>query len=183
MGQVFLVRSATTDFDEQDRIVGTLDVPINTRGQAEISEIAQSLGAAEVDFVYSTAGTSSRQTACALAKALGVKMKELEDLRNLDFGLWQGLPVAEVQRMHRKLYTRWKENPCDACPPAGEEVGAVYERVEKMLGPIIKKNSFKAIVVVAPDPLRKVIRCYLTDRKIDNVLLSAQASPLERISV
>lgn len=183
MGQVFLAKSATTDFDEQDRIVGTLNVPINVRGQAEVAEMARELAGVPIDTVYSTPSTSARETANLLGKQLGAKVKDLEELRNLDFGLWQGLPVAEVQRKHKKLYTKWKESPCEACPPAGEEIAQVFERVEKVLGPIIRKNSFRGIVIVAPDPLRKVIRCFLTERKVDNVLLQAASSPVEKISV
>jgi probable phosphoglycerate mutase len=183
MGQVFLAKSAATDLEDQHRIVGTLDVPVNVRGQAEIAEMARELAGAGIDTVYATASESARQTAAQLAKKLGVKTKQLDDLRNLDFGLWQGLPVAEVERKHRKLYSKWKESPCEACPPAGEEIMQVYQRVEKCIGPIIKKNSFRAVVIVAPDPLRKVIRCYLKDHKIDNVLLHAEAIPVERISV
>ena len=94
MGQVFLAKSATTDFDEQDRIVGTLNVPINVRGQAEVIEMARELAGVPIDTVYSTPSTSARETAALLAKQLGAKVKELEELRNLDFGLWQGLPVG-----------------------------------------------------------------------------------------
>jgi broad specificity phosphatase PhoE len=183
MGQVFLAKSAATDLEDQDRIVGTLDVPVNVRGQAEIADMARELEGIGIDAVYACASESARQTAGQLAKKLGCKVKELDDLRNLDFGLWQGLPVAEVERKHRKLYSKWKETPCEACPPAGEEIKQVFDRVEKCVGPIIRKNSFKAVVIVAPDPLRKVIRCYLKDRKVDNVLLQAETSPVERISV
>jgi probable phosphoglycerate mutase len=183
MGQVFLAKSAATDLEDQDRIVGTLDVPINVRGQAEVSDIARELAGVPIDTIYATASESARQTAAQLAKKLGVKVKELDELRNLDFGLWQGLPVAEVERKHRKLYSKWKESPCEACPPAGEEIGQVYGRVEKWIGPIIRRNSFRAVVIVAPDPLRRIIRCYLKDRKVDNVLLQAQGVAVECIPV
>jgi probable phosphoglycerate mutase len=184
MGLVFLAKSATTDFDEQDRIVGTLDVPLNVRGHAEVAELARELSGRSIDIVYATANTASQESAKLLAKHLGTNVKCLDELRNLDFGLWQGLCVAEVQRKHKRLFTRWKESPCTECPPAGEEVARVYERVERVIGPIIKKNSFQAIVIVAPDPLRKVIRCFLTERKVDNVLLSAASpNPVECIAV
>jgi probable phosphoglycerate mutase len=183
MGQVILARSATTDYDEEDRIVGTLDVPLNARGLSEVAEMARLLAGREIDAVYSTASESARESAKILGKELGVKVKELDDLTNLDFGLWQGLPVSEVQRKHRKLYKHWKEHPSEACPPAGEAVDRVYERVEKVLGPIVKKNSFRAVVVVAPDPLRNVIRCFLRRSNVDNVVLNCERSMLETIEV
>ncbi len=92
MGQVFLAKSAATDLEDQDRIVGTLDVPVNVRGQAEIADMARELEGVGIDAIYACASESARQTAGQLAKKLGCKVKELDDLRNLDFGLWQGLP-------------------------------------------------------------------------------------------
>lgn len=183
MGQVILARSATTDFDEENRIVGTLDVPINQRGLSEVAEMARELAGQKINTIYSAASESARESAELLGRQLGVKVKELEELTNLDFGLWQGLPISEVQRKHKKLYKHWKECPRDACPPAGEAVEQVYERVEKVIGPIVKKNSFRAVVIVAPDPLRRVIRCFLRHMNVETAMINGDASMLEKIEV
>lgn len=183
MGQVILARSATTDFDEEDRIVGTLDVPINQRGLSEVADMARELSGQAIDTIYAAASASARQSAELLGKQLGVKVKQLGELTNLDFGLWQGLPVSEVQRKHRKLYKHWKDSPREICPPAGEAVEQVYERVEKVIGPIIKRNSFRAVVIVAPDPLRKVIRCFLRHMNVETAMINGDAAMLEKIEV
>lgn len=183
MGRVILTRSATTDFDEEDRIVGTLDVPINARGLAEVAEVARQLADQEIDAIYAASCEQARESARLLGKELGVKVKELDELKNLDFGLWQGLPVSEVQRKHRKLYKLWKENPSLACPPAGESIEDVYQRVENVIGLVIKRNSFRTIVVVAPDPLRKIIRCFLQHANVETVLHNGDSRMLEKIEV
>lgn len=169
MGQIILVRAGTTDFDEQHRIVGTLDIPVNVRGQAEMAEMARELKDLKVDRIYSAAGESARESAAALGEQLGVKSRVLDDLRNLDFGLWQGLKVEEVRHRHRKVFRQWEESPCVVCPPAGEMVDQVFERVRKALKPVVKRAQSGRTVLVAPDPLRQVIRCYLKGMDIANL--------------
>jgi len=166
MGTILLVRPGTTDFDEEDRIVGTLDIPLNVRGQAEMAELARELRDQPIDMIYSAADESARQSAQALGEQLDVKVKVLNDLRNLDFGLWQGLPVEEVRRKHKKLFKHWQETPCAICPPAGETVEDVALRVKKSLKPVLKRVQRGVVAVVAPEPLRQVIRCHLTDQDL-----------------
>src|SRR5690606_34181359 len=100
MGQLILARCGSTDFDEQDRIVGNLDIPVDVRGQAEMAELARDLKDTPIHTIYSSAGESARESARFLGEKLGVRVKVLEDLRNVDFGLWQGLPISEVRRKH-----------------------------------------------------------------------------------
>ncbi len=38
---VILIRPGSTDFDEQGRIQGTLDVPLNEQGAAEVGRLAE----------------------------------------------------------------------------------------------------------------------------------------------
>ena len=183
MGTLILARSGTTDFDEQHRILGNLDVPMNVQGQAEVDEMARELNGFSVDVVYSSVGESARESASRLADALGAKFKILEDLKNLDMGLWQGLQVSEVQRKHRRLYRQWSEHPCDTAPPAGEMLDEAACRVKRSLKPVIRKCQHSDVVLVAPDPLRQLIRCQLTDTDIDSIWETTLSARWEALPV
>lgn len=162
MGRILLARSATTDYDEQDRIVGRLDLPINVRGQAELLSIANDWRDARLATIYAAANESARMSATVVGKQLGVKCRVLPDLANLDFGLWQGLTVDDVRRKHPKLYKQWEECPLGICPPAGETVEQVFERLPQAARPLLKRRGGSAVAVFAPDPLRLILRAWLT---------------------
>jgi probable phosphoglycerate mutase len=183
LGQIILVRSATTEFDDQKRIVGTLDIPLSVRGQAELSGWANELKDRQVEVIYAAAGAASRDTAKFLGDALDVKVKVLEDLTNLDFGLWQGLEESEVRRKHPRLYRHWEESPVAICPPNGETVEEVRERVHKELKPVLKKAHHGVVVLVAPDPLRQIVRCYLKNADLTKLWDCPQGSAWETIDV
>lgn len=183
MGQIILVRAASTDFDEQDRIVGTLDIPLSIRGQAELAKLAEELKSRPIDVIYASAGKAARESARFLGDELDVKVKVLEELTNLDFGLWQGLEVSEVRRKHPKLFRQWEESPVAICPPNGEMIEQVYERVRRELKPVMKKSHNAVVIVIAPDPLRRVIRCYLKNTELAKVWENSNGSAWETIDV
>jgi broad specificity phosphatase PhoE len=47
------------------------------------------------------------------------------------------------------------------CPPNGEPVLRVMERVAHAIKPLLKRHAGHTILLVAPDPLRGMIRSYL----------------------
>lgn len=169
MSHMILTRSGTTDFDEQERLTGTLDVPINGRGQEELARMAEELRGFPVEMIYAAAGSAARESAEFLGRELQVKVKVLDDLHNLDFGRWQGLPLGELRKKHRKVFKYWEETPCAVCPPDGEMLPSVRDRVQKALRPVLKKAQSGMVVLVAPEPLRSVIRCYLKGENLDQL--------------
>jgi broad specificity phosphatase PhoE len=183
MVQIILARAGSTDYDDQERVVGNLDIPVNVRGQAEMAELASELRRYKVGAVYSTAAESARQSAKFLGEQLDLKVRVLEDLRNQDFGLWQGLKVDELRRKHRKVYKQWEESPCAVCPPAGEMIEQVFQRVRKGLKPVLKRRHNDVAVLIAPDPLRQVIRCYLKHRDLSDIWADDNGSTWEVIDV
>ncbi|MGL4462583.1 MAG: histidine phosphatase family protein, partial [Planctomycetia bacterium] len=139
MGKIILARPGQTELDEQERIVGNLDLPVSVRGLAELEDLARAVAGCDIEIVYGADGEASRQSARFLGDRLGVPVQILDDLRNLDFGLWQGLEKSEVRRKHPKLYRQLEESPCAACPPAGEMIDELQLRVARTTKTVLKR--------------------------------------------
>ena len=163
MSLFVLVRPGCTDFDEQSRIQGTLDLPLNRRGKDQVQEIADSLRDVPLAVVYTSPSNPARSTAEVISESLGVPVKEKEDLRNLDQGLWQGLPVEEVRRKFPKVFKQWQAAPETICPPEGETIAEASERIRKVLQKPLKKA--KTFAVVASEPLATLVSCLVRGHK------------------
>ena len=166
---VILIRPGSTDFDEQGRIQGTLDVPLNEHGGAEVARLAGELRDRGLETIYHSACSSAQQTAEALAGALELKPKRVENLQNLDHGLWQGMRVEEVKRKHPKVYRQWQEQPDSICPPEGETLEAARARVQAVLRKVLRKHREGVIGIVVPEPLARLVRCQLNHSELGNL--------------
>ena len=71
---------------------------------------------------------------------MGIKVKPLEALRNLNQGLWQGMRVDEVKLKQPKVYRQWQEQPENICPPDGEMVSEAQVRIGEAIGASRKKH-------------------------------------------
>lgn len=169
MVEILLVRPGSTDFDEQGRIQGNLDIPLNELGNREVARLVDALRSREIAAVYSAACQPAEETAAALATALSVKHKRLETLTNLNHGLWQGMMLDEVKHKHPKVFRKWEEDPDSICPPEGESLADVRERVEPSLKKLLKKHKEGVIVLVAPEPMMSVIRSFLKHEELGNL--------------
>ena len=104
MVRIILIRPGSTDFDEQGRIKGTLDIPLSKAGTSQVSQIVDELHSTPIDYLYTSPCRCAQQTASAVAVDHKLKVKLLDDFQNLDHGLWHGKLVDEVRNSQPKVY-------------------------------------------------------------------------------
>ena len=166
MLRIVLIRPGCTDFDEQRRIQGSLDLPLSDEGQEQVVGLADQLSDLELSAVYVAPDEASTKTGQAIAKRQHLKVKELDSLANLNHGLWHGKLVSEVKQQQPKVYRQWQENPETICPPEGETVQSAQDRVRKVLMKIIKKHKEGMVGLVVSEPLASMVRCALLDTEL-----------------
>ncbi len=159
MLQLVLIRPGTTDFDEQGRIQGTLDIPLNEQGRRQVEQMIGELASRNIETVYCAESQHAMQTAELLAEALSAKVKRLSNMQNLDHGLWQGMLVEEVRLKQPTVYRQWQDQPECICPPQGEMLVEARSRVKAAMSKLVKKHRSGTVAVVAPEPLASLVRC------------------------
>jgi probable phosphoglycerate mutase len=180
MSEIVLIRPGCTDFELQNRIQGSLDLPLNLRGRAEVHDIVDQLQGLPLQCIYTSPSEPAHSTAAAIGDNLGIPVKESDDLRNVDQGLWEGLQIDEIRRKYPKVFKQWEDAPETICPPEGEPIPTVIERVRKALRkPMKRKLSF---AIVASEPLATLISCIVRDCKPElpgSVYTSGHTRPIE----
>ena len=169
MVRVILIRPGTTDYDEQGRIKGTLDIPLNDFGNNQTAQAADELSELDIEIVYTSPCQAAAETAAVLANSLGVKSKSVNRLQNLDHGLWQGKLIDEVKSTQRKVYKQWQEQPDTVCPPEGETLSSARQRVQTALEKILKKHKTGTIGMVIPGPLWSIVRSTLDNSDLGDL--------------
>lgn len=162
--KILLIRPGATEFDEQGRITGTLDLPLSELGRQQAEKLATESTDFEIAAIYSSPSMAAQQTAEIVAQPHGRKVKVKKALRNIDHGLWQGKEIEELRSTQPRIAKQWEEHPETVTPPGGESVEDSVPRVGKFLAKLLKRHRSGTLVIVVADPLAKVISGLLTSQ-------------------
>ena len=169
MCNVVVVRPGSTLFDEQDRIKGSLDMPLSASGIEQVHRVAMEISKLPITTVYCGPCESAQSTAREIAEQTRAKWKVCDCFRNLDHGLWQGKLIDELKRQQPRLFKQLQENPRSFCPPGGETVAEAEARVEKLIAKLCRKHSNETIAVVIPEPLASLIAAKLKETDLGDL--------------
>ena len=169
MLRVVLIRPGSTDYDEQGRIMGRLDIPLSELGSTQVSQTAGELAELSIECIYSAPCSSAIESAQAIAKSLGVKTKTLSSLLNFDPGLWEGKLIEEVKSQSPKIYRRWQEHPETICPPQGEMLNDAQQRLSEVVSKLCRKKKQGVVGLVVPEPLASVLCAMLKQEHVGDL--------------
>lgn len=166
---LIVIRAGATDYDLQERIRGTLDMPLSTEGAAAAARAGERLASGPPAAIYASADETAEETARIIAFACGVRPKQLPNLGNVDMGLWQGRLVDEIRDTQPRLHRQWQDNPWSVAPPEGELLEEACERVEAALEKIFKRHPAGSIAVVVPRPLDAIVTWLVSGRSMGDL--------------
>jgi broad specificity phosphatase PhoE len=93
---ILLVRHGETDWNLERRVQGHSDRPLNETGRAQAREVAAALAGEPIDAVYSSDLVRAHETARIVAEVRGLGVTAVPDLRERNFGTWEGLTDDEI---------------------------------------------------------------------------------------
>lgn len=97
MTTLLLARHGETDWNRELRIQGHSDVALNDVGRAQARALADELAGVELAAVYSSDLSRARETAKIAATGRGLPVLVDPDLRERDYGCWEGLTRSEIE--------------------------------------------------------------------------------------
>ena len=94
-----LVRHGETDWNAEGRLQGQTDRPLSDFGRRQARQLAEELAGDQVEAIYSSDLSRARETAEIVAERLGLPVVLDPDLREKDWGTWEGLTAVERDRV------------------------------------------------------------------------------------
>ncbi|MEQ8767603.1 MAG: histidine phosphatase family protein [Planctomycetota bacterium] len=169
--RIILVRDALSQWQVEARLQGSLDIPLSLEGMQETSRIAQKLEGLGKAHLYSGRGQTSRETAEAVSERLGVKVRSLDDLEEVNLGIWQGLLLSDIKSKYRRAYRAWRDDPTVMTPPSGEDIRQAARRAARAINDIVKKlDEDDVAVFILPPLLKAAAACRLTNRPASEIV-------------
>ena len=99
MTTLLLVRHGETDWNADGRLQGQTDRPLSDYGREQARQLAEDLQGEGFDAIYSSDLSRARETAEIVGGRLGLRVELDPDLREKDWGNWEGLTSVERDRV------------------------------------------------------------------------------------
>ncbi|MBI2083072.1 MAG: histidine phosphatase family protein [Deltaproteobacteria bacterium] len=168
MLEILFIRHGETDWNKNRRIMGGRPVPLNREGIKQAEETAKSLDSIEIKAVYTSPLKRTIQTARILAKGRSVRVVEVPELVEIDYGDWVGKTFDEVSRYPAfKLY---HTNPAKAQAPRGERMKDVWQRGVRWVEMMRKEHRKGRIMAVSHADVIKVILTHYMNLDLNEML-------------
>ena len=161
MAKLYVIKTGQTTFEEQSRVESAAGAPLSEQGIRDVQAAAKELASQKIGAIYAASGEAEQQTADLVGEVLGVKVRTDLNLREIDYGLWQGLRLKEIRHRQPKVYRQWAEAPTTVCPPGGETLAEAEQRIRKGLASIIKRHKGHLPLLVLRPVVLGLVRCIL----------------------
>jgi probable phosphoglycerate mutase len=129
---LLLVRHGETDWNAEGRLQGHTDRPLNERGRRQAKELADRLAGEGADAIYASDLARAKETAEVVGGRLGLPVVIDADLREKNWGTWEGLTGDE--RVHVEY--------------VGESTEEHRDRVMRAIRRIVERHPEQRVVVV-----------------------------------
>lgn len=149
--RLYLVRHGETLANREYRYIGTRDDPLSPLGETQAFQLAEALSGLPITAVYSSPLQRTYHTAIQIAARHSLEVQRIDDLRECDFGTWEGLSRAEVLERSQEdsqHLREWEQNTSVA-PPGGESFEALQQRVVTTVERLAHAYPDQAIVLVS----------------------------------
>lgn len=144
--KIILIRHGITEWNRQKRYCGFFDISLSDKGKIQAGKLRERLILEKVHRVY----CSDRKRAIHTAKIIfnGSKIKKIPGLREMHFGIFEGLSHNEIIKRYHETYKKWLRDPFRISIPKGENLNTFKKRVGGAFKKIIAANPDKNVAVI-----------------------------------
>lgn len=165
----YIVRHGQTNWNILGKTQGHENSDLTEKGLEQAKELADVIVNYPIDYIYSSDLGRAVQTAQIIADKLDLCVEKTPELREMGFGVWEGLLIEEIKRDYLDTYNIWRNEPHLVNIEGGETLHIIKERTDKFIEELNKTYDNKHIVLVSHS---------VTVRAM---LLSFLGSPMENI--
>ncbi len=138
MTTILLARHGETDWNRELRVQGHSDTPLNEVGREQARALAEALAREPVHAIYASDLSRARETAEIVAASRDLEVCCDPDLRERNFGSWEGMTRQEIDHRFGASSTHDGETPDE-----------VRERILAAMNRIAARHPREEVLVVS----------------------------------
>lgn len=166
---IYLVRHGQTQWNIKGKTQGHGNSSLTEKGINQAKKLAQSMIKYPIDYIYSSDLGRAVETAEIISDKFNLEVIKTPALREMGFGVWEGLLIKEIQENYKDIYDTWRNNPHLAEIPNGETLQIIKDRTDNFLKEINDKYDGKHIVLVTHSVTARVILLSVLNSGMENI--------------
>ncbi|MBF0243796.1 MAG: histidine phosphatase family protein [Planctomycetes bacterium] len=156
--RLILIRHASVDKAYAGRYLSATEAHLSEKGQREAKALRDQLADFRPEVVLCSPLLRTRETAALAFPDLPIQ--ELPELREVDFGKWDGLNYSEIEREFADEVREWNAFAKSFRFPEGESIAEFCKRVE-YCAQFIREMRQDLVVAVTHGGVTRFMLCYL----------------------
>lgn len=133
-----------------------INEPLADIGRLQAARAGEALKAAPLAAVYASPLLRAMETAEAVATPHGLPVTQVEALKEVEVGRWEGLSWDIIERDDPEAYQHFRSDPAVNGYPGGETLQGLLERVKGALELLLEQHVGEQIAVVAHSVVNRV---------------------------
>jgi probable phosphoglycerate mutase len=158
---VIFVRHGESVWHAENRYAGGTDIPLTERGRAQARALADWAKQADLTAVWASPQVRSQETARDSAALTGLPLEVDPRLRELDFGIAEGLTRDEMWRRFPGQLAAFQDDPVRNHFPEGENPVEATDRYLGFLADLEAAHPEGRVLVVAHSTAIRLTLCGL----------------------
>ena len=142
--RIIIVRHGETEENKKRILMGHIPGILSTNGIKQAKEIAKVLKNEKIDVIYSSDLDRAVKTTEEIAKYHNVPVFHSKDLREQNYGIFQGKPIDQLIEANNK-----SKQGTNFKPQGGESLEEVKSRLKLFINKVYQENKGNTILISA----------------------------------
>ena len=158
--RLIIVRHAQATGNLEGRFQCRKNNELTDLGRRQLELLSQRLRDTRIDAAYSSPLVRAMDTARACVQGRDLEIIAEPRLIELDAGQMESLLMAELHERFPEQMQNWMEQPHLFCPPDGETMLQLYERVTAAVADIAARNEGRTVLVSTHGVVVRNLMCW-----------------------
>lgn len=147
--KVYLVRHGETEWNKLGKFQGCIDTNLSKEGIVQAECVSKKFNG-NFDYIYTSPLKRAFHTAEIICGNKEIKPVAVQELREINFGEWEGLTIKEIMNSFADEFYKWRNDEVEA-PMCGGDLSLkkASTRAKTAIKEIVNKHKGDSIIIVA----------------------------------
>ena len=161
MIKLILVRHGRTNCNESGVLSGLTDSILSEKGKEQSIKLVQYLKNENINRIYTTPFSRTRETVKKLAEIKNIKIEEKSQFNEINFGDFEGLSFKEIEKKYPEEIEKMMNEGFEYKYPNGESLIDSFNRVKNEVDRIINDDKNLTVLICSHGGTIRNIISYL----------------------